>query len=411
MPPVSSSQSRIIATPSWTALISDSMPHPSMTSSTIPHLYPPPNVPPPPQPHHQQQASPYPYPHPPTYPQQHHPYSYVTPSLAHPQPMHPASFTLPPSATLFSDLPSALSSAAPNSTGPPAFYSSYGVYQPIHTPYPRFLTPSPEPSILGELDLDGLGTAGVADYESVIGGGNGLNGIAEEGGGVGGDEEMNSVWQEFSPINVVETHHPSSLPNSVTSQHSVGEENKRDPFEGMSLAQIRSRANSLEAVDRDERRYESFGAHSGLNASDRAAFEVRDQVNGGVKGKSKRKNSTESNGGGGGGGKKSNFSNGTSPYTHDSQPLHLDSTSPTLSSTADESSPPTTIDGVQKSANSLLGKKNRNPHATQLPGNGQRKLPKEEAGEGHQGPICSHCASITTPLWRRGPDDELLCNA
>lgn len=332
--------------------------------------------------------------------------------------MHPASFTLPPSATLFSDVTSALSSA-PHSTAPPAFYSSYGVYQPIHTPYPRFLTPSPEPSILGELDLDGLGsTSGVADYESVIGGGGGggsvLNGIQEEG--VGGDEEMmDSVWSEFSPT--IESNHPQpcSLPNSVTSNHSVGTEDKRDPFEGMSLAQIRSRANSLEAVDRDERRYESFGRDSGLNASDRAAFEVMDQRNGGVKGKSKRKNSTDSNNGGGGlNGKKTNL-NGTSPYTLDSQPLHLDSTtSPTLSSTADESSPPEGGGVGQKSMSgnsSLLGKKNRNPHATQLPGNGQRKLPKEEAGEGHQGPICSHCASITTPLWRRGPDDELLCNA
>ncbi|ORY57121.1 GATA zinc finger-domain-containing protein, partial [Leucosporidium creatinivorum] len=24
---------------------------------------------------------------------------------------------------------------------------------------------------------------------------------------------------------------------------------------------------------------------------------------------------------------------------------------------------------------------------------------------------CTHCGSVTTPLWRRGPDDELLCNA
>lgn len=56
-------------------------------------------------------------------------------------------------------------------------------------------------------------------------------------------------------------------------------------------------------------------------------------------------------------------------------------------------------------------KKNRNPHATQIPGVASRKAVKVEAEEGHEGPKCSYCASVVTPLWRRGPDDELLCNA
>lgn len=56
-------------------------------------------------------------------------------------------------------------------------------------------------------------------------------------------------------------------------------------------------------------------------------------------------------------------------------------------------------------------RKNRNPHSTQLPGNGTRKGVKAEATDDHVGPSCSHCLAITTPLWRRGSADELLCNA
>lgn len=49
-------------------------------------------------------------------------------------------------------------------------------------------------------------------------------------------------------------------------------------------------------------------------------------------------------------------------------------------------------------------KKNRNPHASQDGGDCSGVV-------GGKGPVCSHCESVSTPLWRRGPDDELLCNA
>ena len=55
--------------------------------------------------------------------------------------------------------------------------------------------------------------------------------------------------------------------------------------------------------------------------------------------------------------------------------------------------------------------KYRNPPSTQAPGGGRRIVPKLEIEEGHVGPKCSHCSCITTPLWRRGPEDQLLCNA
>ncbi|GAA5946811.1 hypothetical protein JCM3765_002025 [Sporobolomyces pararoseus] len=470
LPPSSTgAQNRIIATPSWTALISDSSPQ----LQSQPHqpaaanYYPP--VPPPTANAPQQQPQPptlpaqpphFPNSHahiptsnPPTSnpppPPQHNPYSYFSHPHSTGPPLHTPSFTLPPSATLFSDLPSALSSTPALQSAPLSFYSSYGSYQPIITPYPRFLTPSPEPSILGELELElseldamngsngSISNGQVLDYESVIGANGGsdeLRGI-EEGDEDGGDkdEDMKSVWREFSE-NGGGGSASSSYSGPSTSMTTAGgasgfstsaptpSGSKKDPFEGMSLAQIRSRANSLEAVDRDAARYEAFGVGSGLEPSDRAAFEVRDMVKKG-KGKGKEKESTTTKGGkrknsrGDGGviGKK-NKNLAPAPPTHHesllaSSPSTIESTSPTLTTASEEASPNFDQNGKIVPSSSGLHKKNRNPHATQLPGNGQRKATKEEAGEGHSGPICSHCQSISTPLWRRGPDDELLCNA
>ncbi|GAA5905684.1 GATA-type transcription factor [Sporobolomyces salmoneus] len=515
LPPTSNAtgnQNRIIATPSWTALISDSSPQLHQSSVPVPvpvphsqasaaaNYYPPAPAPSSsssasnPQPPTLPPPSPFPVS---TAPSSSNPYSFFahphsTAPPLHGHTSHSHSFTLPPSATLFSDLPSALSSMGGQDQQPPpplSFYSSYGSYQPIITPYPRFLTPSPEPSILGELELElelgelgelegtgvgvgvgpgvgpgGGGTNGTLDYEEVIAGTGIEDGPGPETGAATGeegegDQEMSSVWKEFGSSNDHDgTDERSSRgggrtvsiqPEASTSAPTpTGIGSKRDPFEGMSLAQIRSRANSLEAVDRDHAagRYKSFrGGGGGGGEGGGSGFEVNGQVNGkgreNRKGKGKEKESLKgkrknSRGDGGTAGKKNKnlvAAAGSAPSTatsnQDSVPIAsspstIESTSPTLTTASEDASPNFDnqngfgsgggVGGKNGGGASSTGagsKKNRNPHATQLPGNGQRKLAKEEAGEGHSGPICSHCGSITTPLWRRGPDDELLCNA
>ncbi|GAA6009555.1 hypothetical protein JCM11491_003603 [Sporobolomyces phaffii] len=492
-------QNRIIATPSWTALIQDSSPqlqqnhappqpaaanyYPPAAPPLHPNHHPPqpPTVPshypsslnPALHPHPQPQTQPHPPPPPNPYSFFAHPHSSAPPTL------HTPSFTLPPSATVFTDLPSALSSAPGLDSAPLSFYSSYGSYQPIITPYPRFLTPSPEPSILGELELElseldhlatththgassggangttgtaraGAGAGATLDYESVIGanggaddlhggpsgvnggGGDDEDGVTSDEDGVdavggGGDQDMKAVWNEFRPPPVPSTSAASrrdangagvaSFSTSAPTYGAAGSasvagssSSKRDPFEGMSLAQIRSRANSLEAVDRDAARYEAFGVGSGLEPSDRAAFEVRDEVKKGKgKAKEKPKGGKRKNARGDGGtvGKKNRNAAAASTA---SSPSTVESTSPNLAG-SDDASPTFDHTGAKVLSAAAVSKKNRNPHATQLPGSNQHAVGKDEAGDGHSGPICSHCGSITTPLWRRGPDDELLCNA
>ncbi|GAA5834041.1 hypothetical protein JCM11251_003600 [Rhodosporidiobolus azoricus] len=398
-------QNRIIATPSWTALISNpangtngaaqSQPQQPQPSPAV--MPPPPVQPPVPN------ALGFPPFFPPSHALPTDPFAAAAAAAGFnfgaavppipnplPPPIPSPSFTLPPTATLFTDLPSALSSA-PSAGAPPAFFSSYGMYQPVVAPYPRFLTPSPEPSVLGELELE-LGPATGEFAAGSVGAATALPPIVEADG-------MDSVWKDF------ESRADGGVgPRDVNGLGGGGEETKSDPFEGMSLAHVRSRANSLEAIDREAARFQAYGVGtSGLSMADQAAQEVAAAAaggNGAVGGleeeagnnaaaKGKRKA-----GDAGGGGKK------TKPAGVPSPPLlPSDSFDTTTAALANQ--------------NKVLagGKKNRNPHSTQLPGTGQRKQQKEEAGEGHDGPICSHCGSITTPLWRRGPDDELLCNA
>ncbi|GAA5979543.1 hypothetical protein JCM11641_005430, partial [Rhodosporidiobolus odoratus] len=289
-----------------------------------------------------------------------------------PAPVPSPSFTLPPTATLFSDLPSALSSAPPTAI-PPAFFSSYGMYQPVVAPYPRFLTPSPEPSILGELELELGPTTGEFDPSMT-----GPPAPPPEPDG------MDSVWKDLEAC--------------------TAEEAKQDPFEGLSLAQMRSRANSLEAIDRDAAtRFEAYGVNAGgASMAEQAAREVAEAARtvgcaaGGhmmdlgsvVKGKRKADDEATA-------GLLEKKTKGACPDGLDLADMMAGSANG--------------VNGGTKLG--AGGKKNRNPHSTQLPGSGPRRQQKEEGSEGHDGPICSHCASITTPLWRRGPDDELLCNA
>lgn len=322
-------------------------------------------------------------------------------AAAAPPPLASPGFALPPTATVFSDLTSALSSAPPTAA-PPAFFSSYGMYQPVIAPYPRFLTPSPEPSILGELELELGPTTGEFHSSSSAG----VTPTAVQDG-------MDHVWRDLEGRAEAGGAGAGTAPGSSV----LGSSEGKDPFEGMSLAQMRSRANSLEAVDRDASRFDIGGAAAGASSSssgggatgdahlslaEQAAREVERaaqaqadavaQTGGSAPMKGKRKAAK----GAGGGGKKTKGSRANSPEAPDSNG-GAEAGSSRLAAAA------ATANG---------SKKNRNPHSTQLPGSsGQRRTTKEEAGEGHEGPVCSHCGSITTPLWRRGPDDELLCNA
>lgn len=117
------------------------------------------------------------------------------------------------------------------------------------------------------------------------------------------------------------------------------------------------------------------------------------------------------------------------PHLHYSYPLsqpqaqHLPSTPSALVYTPTLYAPPSANPSPQsastarskRTSSSALpkaskSKKSRNPPSTQVPG-GPRKVIKAEAGVGHEGPSCSHCRCVVTPLWRRGPSEELLCNA
>ncbi|GAA5975974.1 hypothetical protein JCM10908_005343 [Rhodotorula pacifica] len=282
--------------------------------------------------------------------------------------------SFPPNATIFSDLPAALSSAPPIGA-PPAFFSSYGMYQPVIAPYPRFLTPSPEPSVLGELELE-LGPAA--------------------GEFVPNDDGLDEVWKDLEERD-----------GNNGGMHAGSDgliQPKKDPFEGMTLAQMRSRANSLEAVDRAAARYNPFADGDAQISS--AAEEVRlaaqaqamnmsvsppqsdeaSSTSAGPGKKAKRK-ASGANGAAGGANSKKNRAANTVTFSADVENDNPDGSKPVIT-----------------------GRKNRNPHSTQLPGP-RRNGKVDGAEEGHEGPICSHCSSVTTPLWRRGPDDELLCNA
>ncbi|KAI5476616.1 GATA-binding factor 6-B [Pseudohyphozyma bogoriensis] len=316
-----------------------------------------------------------------------------------------------------------------------AFHSSFGSYQPIVGPYPRFLTPSPGPSILGafdDLDQD-------------------LPSLDLDNPNSNGELTFDSIWKDFE------------LPATGTT----------DPFAGMTIAG-RSEGDGAAAGGSSGLTLVNSGGDGG-----RPVFELGnmglEQLAGRLEGRMDidgmgleelgRRIDQGPRNGNGNGDASSGFEQSTMaghpplppslPIGFPSQqllnngnsfghPSHLFGTSPAQGSSSESSpandadpamlstagdadfsaeSPPDkgkgkaakrprkSKDGTAKEKDKVPGKKNRNPHATQLPGSGARKLPKQEAGDGHEGPSCSHCASIATPLWRRGPDDELLCNA
>lgn len=307
-----------------------------------------------------------------------------------------ASPSFPPNATIFSDLPAALSSAPPIGA-PPAFFSSYGMYQPVVAPYPRFLTPSPEPSVLGELELELGPSAGEF--------------VPPENN----DDGLDEVWKDLEERDGVQQH--------VSSDGLVHQQQpKKDPFEGMTLAQMRSRANSLEAVDRAAAtaaatsRYNLFASAEDQIAS--AAEEVKlaaQAMQTSVSPPSDEAGSNSAGPAAGGPGKKakrkangvsSSMTGGNSKKNRSANTVAF-AAAPTTTAAVDVEND-LNPDGSKLALNG--GRKNRNPHSTQLPGP-RRQGKADGAEDGHEGPICSHCGSVTTPLWRRGPDDELLCNA
>lgn len=56
-------------------------------------------------------------------------------------------------------------------------------------------------------------------------------------------------------------------------------------------------------------------------------------------------------------------------------------------------------------------RKRRNPMATRPPIFAGRTECSDRFSTDDQQPVCSNCFGTQTPLWRRGPNDELLCNA
>lgn len=287
-----------------------------------------------------------------------------------------AHFALPPTTTLFTDHIQALSSSA----APSAFYSSYGLYQPVQGPYARFLTPSPEPSVLGdfelEIELENLAAANAAA-------GNGWNdGEAKE----------------------------------------EAEGGTRDPFAGMTIAPSRPTSPKLEQ-DAFETNPRPVGAYSMFNNNGQQQHGQYESYGDGSFGGEAAGN------GAGEAGPSYTDSNGHNEWearNGDSDAESKDVKASTAAKGKGKAKPKAPRKPRQKKGAAAAAggdgtaaaaaatekansKKNRNPHATQLPGGAGPK--KREAGDGHEGPVCTHCGSVTTPLWRRGPDDELLCNA
>lgn len=315
----------------------------------------------------------------------------------------------------------------------PLFHSSYGAYQPVTGPLARFLTPSPGPSLLGNFEdieaglndfrqQDAAGDVDPRSFENIWQDFNRTNGGGEGGGGGGGGDD-----QTRDPF--------AGMAVGGRGDGEGGEETRRGEFE-MDLEGL---ARRMEGGRRGD-----GGGRAEYEQSTRADLPhlpptLPRGLGGPSDGYAGRSSFPDFSNGNGGGNKDTtydlpqHFLDGNTNTSYASTPFGGRPSS-SESSPAPAKDPdwvpgaPTTGDATDKarkaprksagnataptsSAAAGPSKKNRNPHATQLPGSGARKLPKVEASEGHEGPSCSHCQSIATPLWRRGPDDELLCNA
>ncbi|KAM0788064.1 hypothetical protein ACM66B_001235 [Microbotryomycetes sp. NB124-2] len=256
-----------------------------------------------------------------------------------------ALFQLPPATTLFPDVNQTLTSAATSTGGTTsAFYSSYGVYQPVQGPYPRFLTPSPEPSVLGDFDLD-LGDTSWAAATAA---------------------EMD---------NGDDAHQSTTI-----DQQQVGDDSVQK--------------SEWAARSEDE-----------LEAERVAAEEEAAKVS-----KTKRVRS-----------KSTKKKDPNEPTKKRGRPRKIQVEKPTAdvgNNGLDESMKVSHLGTTARIGAKGGSKKNRNPHVSldtasaDGPGSGHSGAATGAAGGDVNGsPQCSHCGSMSTPLWRRGPNDELLCNA
>ncbi|KAK4047536.1 hypothetical protein OIV83_005323 [Microbotryomycetes sp. JL201] len=250
-----------------------------------------------------------------------------------------ALFQLPPPTTLFPDVNQALTSTAGTTS---AFYSSYGVYQPVQGPYPRFLTPSPEPSVLGDFELDlgdtswAAATAAAADLDNDASKNNQAADI------------MNGDAQPYDDEGQPESGHKSEWAarsdDELESERIAAESAAKAQQIKSSTKRARSRANSKKDP----------------NAPPKKRGRPR----------------------------KVPVEPAPAPVDESMKVSHLGTTARV---------------GVKGGA-----KKNKSSHASlQQTGEEQQPLTTETVDS----PQCSHCGSMSTPLWRRGPNDELLCNA
>ncbi|KAM0755275.1 hypothetical protein T439DRAFT_322314 [Meredithblackwellia eburnea MCA 4105] len=352
------------------------------------------------------------------------------------------------------DALSALFDNSQAATSGTLFHSSFGPYQPVTGPLARFLTPSPGPSLLGNFEdlQDGLADFRQEELE------NGDDRTYEsiwkdfnEGAAAGGDEEAQDPFAGMT----LAGRSGDATPASVKLED--GTEAGNGKSFGVDLEGL---ARKVEGTTSGEMNLEGLAnrvANGGRGSFDQGG-DLRPPVipasstYGGVSaatyalGAFAPDSSIYSNGSG----QPAQFQlpptnppNTTSlsfldnpvPYSEpisrmstssDSSPQDLGPSPSSAAASSNGAGPGDVPNGsgegkskkprkprVKKEDDGTLApsKKNRNPHATQLPGTGARKMPKMEATEGHEGPQCSHCQSIVTPLWRRGPDDELLCNA
>lgn len=287
-------------------------------------------------------------------------------------------FALPPTTSLFPDLNSHLASTSHNvysndtdAAPPSAFYSSYGWYQPVVHPYPRFLTPSPEPEPLpeftsfggdnGEQHQNGIGRD---PFEAMV-----ETQVSGVGSCASSPFQGKSEWAALSDDEVAQRLNGdegvSSAPNGKAKGKGKAKVKARPKKEVATVE-----GEEAKSVPAPKKRGRPKGSTKAAKAAALAAAAAAAEA------------------------------------ASAAAAAELASSTASTSAMAMEDVKPTT--GKESAA----AKKGRNPHATQLPGTGSGSADGSDiAGVGLAGPQCTHCGSVTTPLWRRGPDDELLCNA